>query len=186
MRPKVVYLSDSRSRDRNAALSRALEEHHTALRRFLHVRLANEQDRDEIAQEVYIRLCQQTDLPEKLSLGSEKTRAYLFAIATNLICDMRRKAFSRRASAHETFDESMHRLGDVDTEEILQHREELELVKSGILNLEPKCRRAFVLSRFFDMSYRDISDEMGVSCSMIEKYISQALLELRRITGKSR
>ena len=42
-----------------------------------------------------------------------------------------------------------------------------------------KVRRAFLLHRGKDMSYTEIATEMGVSTSMVEKYIIQALKLIR-------
>jgi len=43
-----------------------------------------------------------------------------------------------------------------------------------------KVRRAFLMHRAKDLSYSEIADEMGVSTSMVEKYIIQALKILRK------
>jgi len=42
-----------------------------------------------------------------------------------------------------------------------------------------KVRRAFLLHRSKDLSYPEIAAEMGVSTSMVEKYIIQALKQIR-------
>jgi len=50
-----------------------------------------------------------------------------------------------------------------------------EIVDHEINKLPPKCRAAFVLSRFGDMSYKEIALEMSISVKTVEKHISKAL-----------
>lgn len=50
-----------------------------------------------------------------------------------------------------------------------------EIIDREIDKLPPKCRMAFVLSRFEDMSYKEIAEEMNISVKTVEKHISKAL-----------
>ena len=84
---KVVDISDFGDKKRLAFLSQLINDNQQALMRFLRVRLANEADREDIMQEVYLRLCRIEKLADKLSLGEAPTRAFLFRVATNLIHD---------------------------------------------------------------------------------------------------
>ncbi len=48
-----------------------------------------------------------------------------------------------------------------------------------IESLPPKCRIIFGLSRFENMSYQEIADELGISIKTVENQISKALKILR-------
>ena len=61
----------------------------------------------------------------------------------------------------------------------LEYSECKRRVDSTIAALPDKCRRAFVMSREFDYSYKDISGNLGISVSTVEKHISKALKVLR-------
>ena len=50
---------------------------------------------------------------------------------------------------------------------------------AAIDGMKPHWRRAFVLNRFSQLSYRDVARTMNVSTKTVEKYISKALLHLR-------
>lgn len=52
-------------------------------------------------------------------------------------------------------------------------------VDSTIAALPDKCRQVFVMSREYDYSYKDISGNLGISVSTVEKHISKALKVLR-------
>lgn len=175
----VIYLAEREFVGRRGFLLEVIQEHETALKRFLRMRLANEPDREDIAQEVYVRLCRQEGLAEKLSFGPEKTRAYLFTIATNLIRDMARRGATRQVSQHDHLNEEECEDEMPSAEDRLQSRQELTRIKDLIGKLDPKCRRAFLFSRLDNMSYREIADEMEISVSMVEKHISRALARIR-------
>jgi len=61
----------------------------------------------------------------------------------------------------------------------LEYSECKKKVHSTIASLPDKCRRAFVMSRELDYSYKDISGNLGISVSTVEKHISKALKVLR-------
>ena len=175
----VIYLSEREFVGRRGFLLEVIREHESALKRFLRVRLANEPDREDIAQEVYVRLCRQEGLADKLSFGPEKTRAYLFTIATNLIRDMARRSATRKVGQHDHLHEEECEDEMPSAEDRLQSRQELTRIRDLIGKLDPKCRRAFLFSRLDNMSYREIADEMEISVSMVEKHISRALARIR-------
>ena len=58
-------------------------------------------------------------------------------------------------------------------------REDVFLITEAINGLPKKARRAFILSRFEGLSYRQISVLLDVSESSVEKYIMAALQKLR-------
>lgn len=175
----VVPISRLAGKDRQRFLLQIVNEHETAIKRFLRLRLANEADRDDIVQEVFMRLCRMENLADKLSLGAERTRAFLFMTAANLIRDLHRRETSRHRSAHEPFDDDSLADQTALIEDRLQSREKLEIVRQAIEGLKPPCRQAFEMSRFECMSYREIADQMGVTVSMVEKHITNALIVVR-------
>ncbi|MYF71044.1 MAG: RNA polymerase sigma factor [Proteobacteria bacterium] len=175
----VIYLDACEDIRRHERLVRIVEEHEIALRRFLRIRLANRSDREEIVQEVFVRLCRHANLEDKVSRGVESTRAYLFKIATNLIRDMNRRAKVRYSDKHEYFNDQTAADKRPSVESQVQTSQTLDQAVGIIDSLPKKCAQAFILSRFRGMSYREISERMGVSCSMVEKHISAALFEIR-------
>lgn len=53
------------------------------------------------------------------------------------------------------------------------------LLAKGIDRLPPKCRDTFVLSRFGNMSYKEIAASQGVSVKTVENQLGKALKMLR-------
>ena len=62
--------------------------------------------------------------------------------------------------------------------------EELQqYIDAAIDRLPERCRLVFVLSRFEEMSYKEISDKLGISVKTVENQVSKALRLLRDQLG---
>lgn len=57
------------------------------------------------------------------------------------------------------------------------------LIDKAIDGLPEKCRLIFVLSRFEDMSYKEIAQQLDISVKTVENQISKALKHLRKVLG---
>ena len=176
---KVVYLATSNT-SRHDLLETLFQEHGPALRRFLRVRLALEADREDISQDVYVRLSRMENLTEKLAERPESVRSYLFAIATNLIRDRARRAKVREQDKHVQIDDEMPPMVSITPEDEVSARQRLALMKRALRRVKDVHREAFILSRQHHKSYREIADALGVSVSTVEKYISAVLVVLRK------
>lgn len=176
----IVHLHRRQAQaDADDALHRVIREHEPAIRRFLRARLANHPDYEDLAQEIYLRLARQEDLQERLSAGEAQTRSYLFSIAINLIRDRHRRNVIRKEVSLSPAVEVRLRDHAPSPEDILISHQNLAAIRQAILKLPAKCRRAFVSSRFRNLSYREIAEEMNISISMVEKHIMRALAEIR-------
>ena len=58
-------------------------------------------------------------------------------------------------------------------------RENLAAAARVIRALPPRTRDAFLLHRFEDQTYAQIAKRLGVSVSMVEKHIAEALRQLK-------
>lgn len=119
-------------------------------------------------------------------LESADARPLLFVIARNLQHD-RWKAESREARRRT--DEDVHALdagpGALAAEacpadDRLIQRQNLAAAAAVIRALPPRCRDAFLLHRFEALTYRQIAARLGVSVSMVEKYVAEALRQLKK------
>jgi len=62
----------------------------------------------------------------------------------------------------------------------LMDSEELQqLIDRSVDELPEKCRLVFVLSRFEEMSYQEIADQLGISTKTVENQIVKALKHMR-------
>lgn len=112
---------------------------------------------------------------------SDTARPLLFAISKNLVKDRwraTRRAAGRRAGgtpegAAAAWEQAPCEAPSADRQMIA--RQDLSLVAAAIRDLPPKCRAAFLLHRFEGLTYREIGDRLGVSVSMVEKHLAEAL-----------
>ncbi len=105
------------------------------------------------------------------------------------------KAYLRRAVVNRVLDEMRkqkrhiwdeHTAGSTqiaDSSSVLDHLETRDLQKTidhAIASLPERCRQVFSLSRFENMSHKEIANELGISVKTIESQITKALKILRK------
>ncbi|WP_396594130.1 RNA polymerase sigma factor [Brevundimonas sp. R86498] len=119
-------------------------------------------------------------------LGAPDARPLLFVIARNLQKD-RWKAEGRDARRRtdddvHALDRGPHALASETSQadDRLIQRQNLAAAAAIIRALPPRCRDAFLLHRFEALTYRQIAARLGVSVSMVEKYVAEALRQLKK------
>lgn len=65
------------------------------------------------------------------------------------------------------------------TEDEYLHKELQTQITEAIDALPPKCRRVFQLSRFEDLTYREIAEKLDISVKTVENQMGKALRVLR-------
>lgn len=171
-----------RQRDKQAShklIERLLAEHDIALRRFIRVRMNSPVDCDDVMQDIYMRLSQVDDLPAKLADRLDTARNYLLQIASNLLIDRARRAKARHSEQHQSAELLNHLAAIDEPDRCFANKRTLQQVELALLSIRPEQRNAFLLHRIDGLSYREISDQLGISVSTVEKYISAALLAIR-------
>jgi RNA polymerase sigma-70 factor (ECF subfamily) len=129
---------------------------------------------DEIVQEAYARLW---------AVGAERIlnpRGYFFVTARHVVGEVLRR--SRVVSIETMADIEALNIVDqqVGPERRLSGREEVERMRRALDTLPPKCREAFELRKFEELSQRQIAERMQVSESTVEKHLVKALRMVRR------
>ncbi len=157
---------------RASVVERLFREHNEALIRFLRGRVGSHNEALEVAQEAYVRLLS-LDQPGAVSY----LRAFLFKTAANIAIDRRRR--------HQNFDKVSERqlfteLAETRTPE-RQLSGEQTLHRLGVLieSMPPKCRQAFVLNQIHGLDAATIASQLGITDSMVRKYVVRALLHCR-------
>lgn len=158
------------SEDRAALVQRLFEEHNQALIGFLLTRVNSEQEARDVAQEAYVRMLE-LDTPGAVSF----LRAYLFKTAANLATDRARQR-ATRTRIHDQYLAPFGRLAQPQSpEHAAGARQELDLIRSFMAELPPRCREAFYLHRFREMSAVEVALQLGISDRMVRTYLVRAL-----------
>ncbi len=126
---------------------------------------------EDIVQETFYNLWKNR---KKIKVTSS-FRNLLITSVKNSCADYLRKQSVRKVHAErETVRE------EIDTpEEIYTIGELEEMLHEALERLPPNVQKAFKLSRFENMTYNQIAEELGVSPKTVEAYISKALSALR-------
>ncbi|MBL7735561.1 MAG: RNA polymerase sigma-70 factor [Chitinophagaceae bacterium] len=135
---------------------------------------------EELVQDIFTKVWRKRE-----SIHIEKTiAAYLFTVSRNRVYDFfqevkrDRELYARiRAAAAEHYSY---------IEEILFARENEALLQKAIASLPPQRRRAFELCKMEGMTYREASEEMGVSLSTLKDHMSNALIAIKQYVSKNR
>ncbi len=161
---------------RNDYVAESYTTYHRQLRSFFQ-RTVSETEADDMLQELYIRLIRQVDRAPPANC-----RGFLFSAAANLLRDRWRRRAVRKLDQMDSLDGFGGDFKDGEehdpslwTEQI----EQLERLDGALARVSEKAASAFLCHRVEGCSYADIAVRMGVSVSMVEKYISSALAELR-------
>jgi RNA polymerase sigma factor (sigma-70 family) len=169
---EVIRPAPAGEDSRAAVIERLFREHNEALVRFLCGRLGSRNEALEVAQEAYVRLLS-LDEPGAVSY----LRAFLFKTAANLAIDRRRrdqsydKVTERQLFAE--FAENRTPEREVAGEQTLRHLENV------IEAMPAKCRAAFVMSQIHGLDAATIAARLGITDSMVRKYVVRALLRCR-------
>ena len=152
---------------------------------FLRKRTDNASDAADMAQDVFTQWLSYRDRAKV-----EQPRAFLFQMARNLLRDHWRRQQVRQAVHSEQSAGQPEPLTDERDEPMAgaQRLQYLEQLKAVLAELSPRRREALMLHRFEGLSQAQIAERMGISVSMVEKHIAQALLHckqhLQRDSGK--
>lgn len=128
---------------------------------------------EDIAQEVFVEVWKRREsLDVNLSL-----RGYLRRIAVN-------KTLNHIRAQKMNFEEEDAVLqlpsNENSTQKILEAEDLQKVINDAIERLPERCRVVFGLSRFEEMSYKEISNKLGISIKTVENQVSKALKLVRK------
>jgi RNA polymerase sigma-70 factor (ECF subfamily) len=168
------------------AVDRAIRRNDRMLVRWLAQKFGDVETARDIAQSAYLRVWRYAQ-----SQPIENLQALIFKTAANLAANefrARKRMKSLKIDPSSDSSENAIELLASDApspETTAVTREEIASSLRAIDQLPAQARRAFVLSRFEEKTYREIAVILGVSESSVEKYIIAALKALRLAAEES-
>lgn len=163
----------------HGGFDRHLGEIRPELMRYIRSRVNNEADAADLVQETCSRAVRYRNDPH---LGD--LRSMLFRIANNLVVDFYRSNSRHHADSHVGLEEAGElTASDRPQLEQVAATQTLAILKQTIIELPPKCRLVFMLSRFDGLQNQAIAEKLDISIKMVEKHIARAMLACRAAAG---
>jgi len=149
--------------------------YNAALRAFLARHRLNRDEVADIVQETYFRVHQAGTVAD-----IRNPKAFLTRVANNV--RINEQKLRRRSIEHGTIDIESVEIASAEPTPYrsLKGEQELAAVHGALEELAPKCRDAFLMNRFENMTFAQIAAELDLSVSMIEKHVSHAIAHLRK------
>jgi RNA polymerase sigma factor (sigma-70 family) len=147
--------------------------HQTELMSFLAQRVKCSED---ILQETFIRYAEYSGKTQV-----DNARAFIYRIASNLATDYLRSHASRARLYAEpeefadTYADSAPSL-----EQCVLSQQQLERLIQALSELPPKCRDVFIMLKLKNQSYDEVKQQLGISETMVVKYMNRALTHCRQ------
>ncbi|MEM6825464.1 MAG: RNA polymerase sigma factor [Pseudomonadota bacterium] len=145
------------------------------LRSFLTRQLGCPHDAADALQELAVKFA----ASDRQFQGVANRQAYIFRAARNIAQDWDRARRRRRARDARAIVRGFGADPIVSTEDQVLAVQRLRLVSHALDELPERQRRALLMSRLGKFTFREIAAELGISESMVAKYIAAALRHCR-------
>lgn len=150
-----------------------LENYYRELVCFLNAKLGNRQVAEDVVHDAYVRVLERaSDTP------IEQPRAFLYRTALNLVIDGHRRNVARQTEPLEVLD-SEERFYAPSPQNHFDDSQRLDLLQRALAELPPLCRESFMLRKLEGLSHPQIAERLGISRSLVEKHIVNAMKHCR-------
>lgn len=169
------------NRSATLLLREVVAEDAPALRRYVQSQTRDAAETEDMMQDVYLRVLQNSELIER----SLSRRAYLFRIARNLIRDRARhrlaavKAMGQFRMMSEISGQHASQGLSSPQEQALRALQGSQAAARAMGRLKDKHREIYCLSRMEGLRNCEIADQMGVSLRSVERHVSEISVYMR-------
>jgi len=150
-----------------------VEHYYRELVSFLSARLGSRQAAEDVAHDAYVRVLERADSDQ-----IEHPRAFLYRTALNLVVDRHRRHLVRQAEPLDALDADGGLHGP-ELQQDLQLDQRLALMTKALDELSKTCRDCFLLRKLEGLSHQQIAEHLGISRSLVEKHIVNAMKHCR-------
>lgn len=156
-------------------------DHNKQLVGYVYSFLRSRNEAEEVAQEAFLKL-HSVNRPEEIV----SHKAFLYRIAHNLAMNMLRRRKIVRIETGIDMDEI-----DVESDEPLADRQlsskqEFRIFCEAVAQLPPKCREAFTLRMIHKKSFKQVSQELDIAVSTVEKHVLHGMRECQKYMEKTK
>jgi RNA polymerase sigma factor (sigma-70 family) len=161
---------------KKALIERLFAAHRGALQAFFYRRVRQRADATDLAQEVYVRMLRIRD-PDSI----RDVQAYLFTVASNLAREHAAREGRRRVTAGVKDTATLEELAEPAAFDAqIDAERQVQKLREVLRDLPPRWHAAIVMQYVHELSQPEIAARLGVSVSMVKKYLGKALGRCRR------
>ena len=163
-------------------IAEAMERDEPKLRRFIRRRVMDTADAEDVLQDVFYELIQ----AYRMMKPAEQVTAWLYRVARNRIIDLfrRKKTVSLNEPAAAEYDapslEDLLPSADAGPEAVYARELLFEAVDEALEELPENQREVFIAHEFMGKSFKELSEETGVSVNTLLSQKRYAVLHLRK------
>ena len=112
--------------------------------------------------------------------------AFLFKTAKNLALNVISSRRRRRTDTVADFEalpviSDVHVIANLNPETQQEIEDQLAHAQQVVQQLTPRVREVFVLRKVYGFSHKEISQELGIAISTVEKHVASGLQQMKRI-----
>lgn len=157
--------------DFEVSFEQLFKAHFKSLHRYAYAIVDDQATAEEMVQNVFCRLWEKRNLLDI----SHSPKAYLYrSVYHESLNYLKHQKVRAAHQAHVLRHESEAVQGDS-----MVHQELTRKLKEALNELPEQCRTIFQMSRFEDLKYREIAEQLGLSVKTIENQMGKALRLLR-------
>jgi RNA polymerase sigma-70 factor, ECF subfamily len=170
----VQELGDKQQLDRD--FSELYQAHLRDVYSYAYYRIGNHHDAEDITEQTFLQAYRHFERAQRESNG-RPLRPWLIRIAHNLAANYYRDR-SRRPQTH--LDDAAILSAPLDTERVVEEREEVKEVLAGVSKLPDDRREALIMRFALDMDNREIARALGRSEGATKVLIHRAIRQLEQ------
>ena len=150
-----------------------MENYYRELVSFLSARLGNAHAAEDVVHDAYVRVLERT-----AGEPIEQPRAFLYRTALNLVIDGHRRNTLRQVEPLDVLD-TEEQFFSPSPQVLMDHGQRLEMLQRALAEMPAACRDSFLLRKLEGLSHLEIAERLGVSRSVVEKNIVNAMKHCR-------
>lgn len=147
--------------------------HYSTLCRFAVSYLKDPEDAEEVVQAAFIGFWEKREI---ISIDTS-LKAYLYRSVRNACLNELKRQKVRKLHANQV---ALEGEPESEASDRIAMKKELEAkIQEAILQLPEQCRLIFQMSRFEELKYKEIADQLGISVKTVENQMGKALRIMR-------
>ena len=168
-----LLLTGDENKGLNVDFEHLFKSHYKALHAYASVMLNHDSHAEEIVQGMFLKLWEKK---ENLSVQTS-LKAYLYKCVYNDCLNY----IQHTKTVLKYQDHAVYTMKDSNgkTSDKLEHNELQHRLEKALNDLPEQCRTIFQMSRFEELKYREIADQLGISIKTVENQMGKALKILR-------